>query len=86
MSLSWLLSNKLLYLFALADKPRQEDSRDESSREENLHLWKLVAEENVLASDQPYPFANDHARFLFYRQGSDQTCTTCRSGGPSLHA
>ena len=35
--------------------------------EENLHLWKLVAEENG-CFEKPYPFANDHARFLFYRQ------------------
>ena len=35
--------------------------------EENLHLWQLVAEE-CGCFDQPYPFANDHARFLFYRQ------------------
>lgn len=35
--------------------------------EENLHLWRLVAEENG-CFDWPYPFANDHARFLFYRQ------------------
>ena len=35
--------------------------------EENLHFWRLVAEENG-CFDRPYPFANDHARFLFYRQ------------------
>jgi predicted kinase len=35
--------------------------------EENLHYWKLLAEENG-CYDQPYPFANDHARFLFFRQ------------------
>jgi hypothetical protein len=35
--------------------------------EENLHYWKLLAEENG-CYDRPYPFANDHARFLFFRQ------------------
>jgi predicted kinase len=34
--------------------------------EENLHLWKLVAEEHGCFA-QPYSFVNDHARFLFYR-------------------
>jgi predicted kinase len=65
-SLSWLVSNKLLYLFALADT-RGRTTTDTGRPEENLHLWKLVAEENG-CFDQPYPFANDHARFLFYRQ------------------
>jgi predicted kinase len=65
-SLSWLLSNKLLYLFALADN-RGRKTVEMSRPEENLHLWKLVAEENA-CFDQPYPFANDNARFLFYRQ------------------
>jgi predicted kinase len=37
-----------------------------SRPEENLHLWKLVAEE-CGCFERPYPFANDHARFLFYR-------------------
>jgi predicted kinase len=65
-SLSWLLSNKLLYLFALADT-RGRKTVEMSRPEENLHLWKLVAEETGCL-DQPYQFANDHARFLFYRQ------------------
>jgi predicted kinase len=65
-SLSWLVSNKMLYLFALADT-RGRRSAEMGRPEENLHLWKLVAEENG-CFDQPYPFANDHARFLFYRQ------------------
>jgi predicted kinase len=38
-----------------------------SRPEENLHLWRLVAEEYGCL-DGPYPFASDHARFLFYRQ------------------
>jgi predicted kinase len=65
-SLSWLVSNKLLYLFALADT-RGRTTAEMTRPEENLHLWRLVAEENG-CFDRPYPFANDHARFLFYRQ------------------
>jgi predicted kinase len=65
-TLSWLVSNKLLYLFALADTRGRKT--DEMGRpEEDLHLWRLVAEENG-CFERPYPFANDHARFLFYRQ------------------
>lgn len=55
----------LLYLFALADT-RGRDTADNSKPEEHLHLWKMVAEEN-LCFDKPYPFVNDHARFLFCR-------------------
>ena len=65
-SLSWLVSNRLLYLFALADT-RGRTTAEMGRPEENLHLWRLVAEENG-CFDRPYPFANDHARFLFYRQ------------------
>ena len=64
-SLSWLVNHRLLYLFALADT-RGRTSQEMTRPEENLHLWKLVAEENG-CFDRPYPFANDHARFLFYR-------------------
>jgi predicted kinase len=64
-SLSWLVSNKLLYHFALADT-RGRKTAEMGRPEENLHFWKLVAEEND-CFDRPYPFANDHARFLFYR-------------------
>jgi predicted kinase len=65
-SLSWLVTNRLLYFFALADT-RGRNTSVTGRPEENLHLWKLVAEENG-CFDQPYPFANDQARFLFYRQ------------------
>jgi predicted kinase len=64
-SLSWLVSNKLLYLFALADT-RGRDTEESTRPEENLHLWKLTAEE-CGCFDRPYPFANDQARFLYYR-------------------
>jgi putative nucleotidyltransferase with HDIG domain len=64
-SLSWLVNHRLLYLFALADT-RGRTARKMARPEENLHLWKMVAEENG-CFEQPYAFANDHARFLFYR-------------------
>lgn len=63
-SLSHLVRNKLLYLFALADAR----GRDASDRrpEENLEFWKMVSEEND-CYDNPYPFKNDHHRFTFFR-------------------
>src|SRR5579872_4488295 len=64
--LSWLVSNRLLYLFALADS-RDQDTASMTRSEENLHYWKLMAEESG-CFDKPYRFANDHARFQFYRQ------------------
>jgi predicted kinase len=64
--LSWLVNNRLLYLFALADT-RGRDTDSMSRPEENLHFWKLMAEE-AGCYDQPYPFATDHARFTFFRQ------------------
>jgi predicted kinase len=65
-SLSWLVNHRLLYLFALADT-RGRRTREMSRPEENVHLWRMVAEENECFV-QPYAFANDHARFLFYRE------------------
>jgi putative nucleotidyltransferase with HDIG domain len=64
-SLSWQVNNRLLYLFALADT-RGRQAKEMARPEENLHLWKLVAEERGCFA-RPYPFVNDHARFLFYR-------------------
>ncbi len=64
--LSWLVENRLLYLFALADL-RGRQTTDMTRSEEKIDLWKMVAEENQ-CFDQPYPFANDQARFLFYRE------------------
>lgn len=63
--LSWLLSNRLLYLFALADT-RGRTSKEMSRPEETLHLWRDTAIEHR-CFESSYPFANDHARFLFYR-------------------
>jgi predicted kinase len=65
-SLSWLVSNRLLYSFALADS-RGRTTAEMGRPEEDVHLWRLVAEEHG-CYDRPYPFANDQARFLFYRQ------------------
>ena len=42
-SLSWLVNNRLLYLFALADT-RGRRATEMTRPEENLHLWKLVAD------------------------------------------
>lgn len=64
-SMSWLVSNKLLYLFALADT-RGRTTESMSRPEKNLHYWKLAAEEHG-CFDRPYLFPNDQARFLFYR-------------------
>lgn len=64
--LSWLVNNRLLYLFALADT-RGRDTQEMARPEDNLHLWKMVSTEQG-CFDRPFPFANDHARFLYYRQ------------------
>lgn len=64
-ALSWLTSNRLLHLFALADT-RGRRTGEMNRPEENLHLWKLAADE-CQCYDRPYAFINDHARFLFYR-------------------
>ena len=64
--LSWVVNNRLLYLFALADT-RGRDTDAMSRPEENLHFWKLLAEETG-CFETPYPFANEQARFLFFRQ------------------
>jgi predicted kinase len=65
-SLSWSVCNKLLYLFALADT-RGRNTAEMGRPEENLHLWKMEAEEHH-CFDEPYRFGNDQARFLFFRQ------------------
>lgn len=64
--LSWLVNHRLLYLFALADT-RGRCTLDHARAEDTLHLWKLAAEENG-CFESGYAFANDHARFLFYRE------------------
>ena len=63
--LSWLVDNRSLYLFALADT-RGRRAREMSRPEEHIDLWKALAEEQG-CFESPFPFANDHARFLFYR-------------------
>ena len=64
--LSWLVENRLLYLFAVADT-RGRDTDSMTRPEENLNYWKLQAEE-LDCYVQPYQFPNDHARFTFFRQ------------------
>jgi putative nucleotidyltransferase with HDIG domain len=64
-SLSWLVDTYLLYCLAVADT-RGRQAKETTRPEENLHLWKMVAEERDCFGN-PYPFANDQARFLFYR-------------------
>ena len=66
MRLSWLVPNRLLYLFAVADT-RGRDTDSMTRPEENLDYWRIQAEE-LNCYDKPYPFQNDHARFLFFRQ------------------
>jgi predicted kinase len=65
-SLSWSVNNKLLYLFALADT-RGRSTAEMSRPEENLHFWKMLAEEHD-CFEKPYRFGNDQARFHFFRQ------------------
>jgi predicted kinase len=64
-ALSWSVSNKLLYLFALADT-RGRNTAERGRPEENLHYWKMLAEEHN-CFDRPFPFGNDQARFQFFR-------------------
>jgi len=88
--LSWSVVNRLLYLFTLADY-RGRRMGEPGRSEEILHLWKGVAEEQGCL-DRRYPFANDQARFLFFRQPAsdlhyvpheDYRCTvTLMSGLP----
>lgn len=63
--LSSLLSNRLLYLFALADT-RGRHAKEFSRTEDTLHLWRDTASELGCLTGI-YPFANDQARFLFHR-------------------
>lgn len=72
---SWLVRNRLLHMLAIADtqgrttKPESETSdvvAADRRANDRMELWRLACEEqNCL--DHPYPFVNDHARFLFYR-------------------
>ncbi|MEM7315683.1 MAG: AAA family ATPase [Planctomycetota bacterium] len=64
--LSWLVSNRLLYLFALADT-RGRHTEAMTRPEENLHLWKMESEENDCYHKR-YPFTNDRARFEIFRR------------------
>lgn len=64
--MSWLLSNRLLYLFALADT-RGRDTDSMSRPEENLHYWKYQCEE-LGCFDRAFPFETPAARFAYFRQ------------------
>lgn len=64
--LSCLLSNRLLYLFALADT-RGRHASEMARAEDPLHLWRDTSTELGCLTEM-YPFANDHARFLFHRE------------------
>lgn len=69
--LSGYVDHRLLYWFALADtRGRVCNEHSTSHPEEVLEMWKLVAEENDCLG-KPFRFANDHARFLFYRGSLD---------------
>ena len=63
--LSWLLSNELLHLFAVADT-RGRTTGETAGRVEALGLWRDLAEEHGCLR-KPYAFANDRARFLCFR-------------------
>lgn len=65
-TLSWLVNHKLLYLFAKADY-RGRTTAGSTRAEENLEFWKFAAEEHDCFTHS-YPFANDHARFLYFRR------------------
>jgi putative nucleotidyltransferase with HDIG domain len=64
-SISWVANHRLLYLFALADA-RGRRSVEVGRPEEALQLWKTTAEEHG-CFEGPYRFANDQARFLYFR-------------------
>jgi predicted kinase len=70
--MSCLLNNRLLHLFALADM-RGRRTESQSRDEDDLALWQVTAEDCGCYTE-PYPFENEHARFLF-----------CRSENPARH-
>ena len=64
--LSWILRNDRLRLLAEADA-RGRTAQDLPQTLETLRLFgELAAEEGCL--DRPWPFASDHARFLYFRK------------------
>ncbi len=67
---STYVSNRLLYLFAVADTRGRICNDENGYKEEVLDLWKIHAQE-ADCFDEPYAFANDHARFLYYRNELD---------------
>jgi predicted kinase len=63
--LSWLLDHRLLHAFALADT-RGRKTRDTARAEELIHCWRDTAREQGCWG-VPYPFSNEQARFLYFR-------------------
>ena len=68
--LSAFVDHRLLYRFALADWRGRTTLGEKRGDDQTLELWPMVAEENHCL-DQPYSFANDHARVLFHRGNLD---------------
>jgi predicted kinase len=62
--LSWLSNNRLLYLFSIADT-RGRDTDSMQRPEENLHYWRLLAEE-IGCFDDSFPFATDQSRLVYF--------------------
>lgn len=60
---SAMISNALLYHFALADLRGRIGT---GMSEDQIEYWKLACEE-AGCYDSPYQFTSDHARLLFYR-------------------
>ncbi len=68
---STYLINRLLYLFALADtRGRICTTKTDHDPEEILEMWKLQSVE-ARCYDNSFRFANDQARFLYYRNQLD---------------
>ena len=64
-SLSWQLTNRLLYLLACADTAGRKTGSSGDAFE-RINLWRNLAEEQE-CFEAPFPFANDKARVLFFR-------------------
>ncbi len=66
---SWLVENRLLFLFAVADT-RGRDTDSMTRPEENLHFWKLAAEE-AGCYERPYPLRLTTRFTFFHREQPD---------------
>ncbi len=63
--LSWLVTNRLLDLFALADAQGR-DTDTQQQRIQDLDFFKILAQE-ANCYESAYPFENEQSRFTFYR-------------------